>query len=102
MVARRRRLLDYLRTRSPQRYKALVASLGIRDAARERDSKDQKITVKALEAHALDTFGSKEKAQHWMNRPNAMFQGKSPRDFVQVDPGLVEAELVRIDHGVYT
>ncbi len=30
MVARRRRLLDYLRSRSPERYKALIKSLGIR------------------------------------------------------------------------
>ena len=30
MVARRRRLLDYLRSRSPERYKALIQSLGIR------------------------------------------------------------------------
>jgi small subunit ribosomal protein S15 len=30
MVARRRRLLDYLRTTSPERYKTLITSLGIR------------------------------------------------------------------------
>ncbi|HVT91555.1 MAG TPA: 30S ribosomal protein S15 [Bryobacteraceae bacterium] len=30
MVARRRRLLDYLKSRSPERYKALIVSLGIR------------------------------------------------------------------------
>jgi small subunit ribosomal protein S15 len=30
MVARRRRLLDYLRSRSPERYRALIQSLGIR------------------------------------------------------------------------
>ena len=30
MVARRRRLLDYLRDRSPERYKTLITSLGIR------------------------------------------------------------------------
>ena len=30
MVARRRRLLDYLRSRSPERYKVLITSLGIR------------------------------------------------------------------------
>jgi small subunit ribosomal protein S15 len=30
MVARRRRLLDYLRSRSPERYKSLITSLGIR------------------------------------------------------------------------
>jgi small subunit ribosomal protein S15 len=30
MIARRRRLLDYLRSRSPERYKTLIVSLGIR------------------------------------------------------------------------
>jgi small subunit ribosomal protein S15 len=30
MVARRRRLLDYLRSRSPERYMTLIQSLGIR------------------------------------------------------------------------
>lgn len=30
MVARRRRLLDYLRKGSPERYKTLITSLGIR------------------------------------------------------------------------
>ncbi len=30
MVARRRRLLDYLRSKSPERYKTLITSLGIR------------------------------------------------------------------------
>ncbi len=30
MVARRRRLLDYLKSRSPERYKTLIQSLGIR------------------------------------------------------------------------
>ena len=30
MVARRRRMLDYLKSRSPERYKSLIQSLGIR------------------------------------------------------------------------
>ncbi|MBN9661383.1 MAG: 30S ribosomal protein S15 [Acidobacteria bacterium] len=30
MVARRRRLLDYLKSRNPERYKSLILSLGIR------------------------------------------------------------------------
>ena len=30
MVARRRRLLDYLKSRTPERYKSLIVSLGIR------------------------------------------------------------------------
>ncbi len=30
MIARRRRLLNYLKSRSPERYKTLISSLGIR------------------------------------------------------------------------
>lgn len=30
MVARRRKLLDYLKSRSPERYKSLIVSLGLR------------------------------------------------------------------------
>lgn len=30
MVARRRKLLDYLKSRSPERYKTLIVSLGLR------------------------------------------------------------------------
>ncbi|MBI5280670.1 MAG: 30S ribosomal protein S15 [Candidatus Solibacter usitatus] len=30
MVARRRRLLDYLKSRGPERYKSLILSLGLR------------------------------------------------------------------------
>jgi len=30
MVARRRRLLDYLKSKSPERYKTLITGLGIR------------------------------------------------------------------------
>lgn len=52
-------------------------------------------------AHALDTFGSKEKAEHWMNRPNPLFDNKTPAQLMSTDPAAVEAELVRIDHGVY-
>jgi uncharacterized protein (DUF2384 family) len=54
-----------------------------------------------VEAHALETFGSFAKANHWLNRPNPLFEGKSPLQVLQVDPELVEAELVRIDHNVY-
>jgi putative toxin-antitoxin system antitoxin component (TIGR02293 family) len=57
--------------------------------------------LKAIEVHALDTFGSREKANHWMNRPNALFEGKTPLQLIETDPQSVEAELGRIDHGVY-
>jgi hypothetical protein len=36
-----------------------------------------------------------------MNRPNPLFHGKTPSQVMRTDPVGVEAELVRIDHGVY-
>jgi uncharacterized protein (DUF2384 family) len=55
----------------------------------------------SIAAHALATFGSPEKAQQWTNRPNSLFQGKTPSQVIEFDLVSVEAELVRIDHGVY-
>jgi RNA polymerase sigma-70 factor, ECF subfamily len=52
-------------------------------------------------AHAAETFGSAEKADHWLNRPNHVFQGRTPRATLATDPQSVEIELSRIDHGVY-
>jgi uncharacterized protein (DUF2384 family) len=59
------------------------------------------LSPESVSEHARATFGSVEKAQHWMNRPNPLFQGKTPLEVMQTDPVGVEAELVRIDHGVY-
>jgi Protein of unknown function (DUF2384) len=36
-----------------------------------------------------------------MNRPNPLFNGKTPAQVIELDLVGVEAELVRIDHGVY-
>lgn len=60
-----------------------------------------RISPKSVTAHALETFGSQEKAKHWMNRPNPLFDGKTPAQVMETDLAGVEAELVRIDHGVY-
>jgi uncharacterized protein (DUF2384 family) len=62
---------------------------------------ERQISMKSIAEHALETFGSKEKSQHWMNRPNPLFHGQTPSQVMRTDPVLVEAELVRIDHGVY-
>jgi uncharacterized protein (DUF2384 family) len=59
------------------------------------------ISRDSVSTHALATFGSPEKAQHWMSRPNPLFQGKTPAQVIEFDVVGVEAELVRIDHGVY-
>ncbi len=59
------------------------------------------VTAESVEKHALDTFGTIVKAEHWLNRPNPLFGGKSPRQVLQAHPSRVEAALVRIDYGVY-
>ena len=61
----------------------------------------QPITAQFVTKHALDTFGTVEKAEHWLNRPNPLLHGKTPFQIMQADPSGVEAALVRIDHGVY-
>ncbi|MBL8294231.1 MAG: DUF2384 domain-containing protein [Bryobacterales bacterium] len=65
-------------------------------------SRGPEVTAQSVEAHALETFGSAAKAEHWLNRPNPLFQGQTPRQVIQANPSTVEAALVRIDHGVYT
>ncbi len=67
-----------------------------------RLGRGSEITAQSVETHALETFGSAAKADHWLNRPNPLFHGQTPRRVIQADPSTVEAALVRIDHGVYT
>jgi Protein of unknown function (DUF2384) len=55
----------------------------------------------AVLAHAFETFGSPEKANHWLHRPNHIFQGRTPLEVIENDPQAVEIELTRIDYGVY-
>lgn len=74
-----------------------------RDVSRRTKSKviPALMTVESAEKHVLDTFGTPEKAEHWLSRPNPLFGGKTPRQVLQADPSWVEAALVRIDNGVY-
>jgi Protein of unknown function (DUF2384) len=44
---------------------------------------------------------ARRKKPSWTNRPNSLFQGKKPAQMIESDLVGVEAELVRIDHGVY-
>jgi putative toxin-antitoxin system antitoxin component (TIGR02293 family) len=60
--------------------------------------------AKPILKHALETFGSEEKALHWLQRPNHLLGGSTPIDILQIEPAryeLVEDELTRIDHGVF-
>jgi len=82
----------------PKHLKALHAKPSGRSDLPQRRSG---LTRKQVEAHALETFGSQAKASHWLNRPNPLFHGKTPQAVIEIDPQCVEAELARIDHGVY-
>ena len=66
-----------------------------------RPSTTKVITEAKLRSHALETFGSTAKAEHWLNRSSQVFQGKTPLQALKTDSAAVEAELTRIDHGVY-
>lgn len=62
------------------------------------------VNAQPIIAHALDTFGSEERAWHWLQRPNLLFAGSAPIHILQNDPAkyeLVEDELSRIDYGVF-
>ena len=50
--------------------------------------------------HTPSHFGTPEKALHWMNRRNPLFQGRTPAQLIESELAKVEAALVRIDHGV--
>jgi len=73
--------------------------LGANDPENQQFSGE--ISEVRMAARALETFGSREKAEHWMNRPNPQFDGKTPAEMIESDLVQVEGELVRIDHGVY-
>lgn len=81
-----------------KRQEALKAATAAEPSVLDRG---EKLSRDSVAAHALATFGSPEKAQHWMNRPNPLFHGKAPAQVIEFDLVGVEAELVRIDHGVY-
>lgn len=70
-------------------------------AVRLRGAEERSISKQSVTAHALATFGSPQKAKHWMNRPNPLFKGKTPLQVIGIDLAAIDAELGRIDHGVY-
>ena len=69
--------------------------------AQKYQSRRPSITAETVLIHALDTFGSQEKTDHWLARSNPLFSGKTPRELLESEPASVEAALVRIDYGVY-
>jgi uncharacterized protein (DUF2384 family) len=52
-------------------------------------------------AHAVEIFGSRIRANAWLNRPSRIFNNQSPLQVLTEDPASVEEELVRIDEGIF-
>jgi putative toxin-antitoxin system antitoxin component (TIGR02293 family) len=55
-------------------------------------------------AHAVDTFGTEERAFRWMRIPLSELGNHTPEEILMDDPENpeVEAILTRIDYGVYS
>ncbi|HEY7389551.1 MAG TPA: MbcA/ParS/Xre antitoxin family protein [Bryobacteraceae bacterium] len=57
---------------------------------------------RAILAHAIETFGSDAKANHWLNQPLDIFQGRTPLRVLETEPDEVEMILTRIEHNILT
>jgi uncharacterized protein (DUF2384 family) len=56
-----------------------------------------------LWAHAVETFGSPQKAARWIRLPLAGLDGQSPLDAASISGAeRIEAILGRIDYGIYS
>lgn len=68
----------------------------------EQDESDRLLRVVAIVAAAEEAFGSKDKAQIWLNRENRALDGETPLAMADTDRGAraVEALLGRIEHGI--
>lgn len=74
---------------------------GSRKPARKRIASFAEPNAESVSKHALETFGTNEKLESWMNRRNPIFGNATPREMIALDPRAVEVELTRIDHGIY-
>ena len=55
-----------------------------------------------VQQKAKDTFGSEDKAMHWLTRPTKPLHNNAPVSLLDTEEGarLVEDLLTRIDHGI--
>ena len=53
---------------------------------------------------ATDTFGSREKAEEWLRRPNRALSGRRPEDVLETDDGALKVAQVlgRLAHGLFS
>jgi putative toxin-antitoxin system antitoxin component (TIGR02293 family) len=70
----------------------------------ERESERAQETKGAIIARVEEVFGSREKAEIWLNEPNRALNLQRPLDLLDTDEGAkqVEEVLIRIEHGVFS
>jgi|SRR5450756_1744516 len=83
-----------------------LASAPNRSTDSRRKAKTPAVDARVTEyaqvlTHAVDIFGSRIRANAWLNRPNRIFNNQSPIQVLTQDPEAVEEELVRIDEGIF-
>ncbi|PYT24073.1 MAG: antitoxin [Acidobacteria bacterium] len=68
------------------------------------DESDRLLRLAHAAARALEVFEDKQKAQHWMRKPNRALGGCAPLELLDTEIGArqVEQVLCRIEHGVYS
>jgi putative toxin-antitoxin system antitoxin component (TIGR02293 family) len=83
--------------------------LDIYDEVTEADARLQQrhrdLVVRSLDIRTLANrvFGEKEKADAWLQRPNAALSGQRPLNLLKDELGtaVVREMLERIDHGIF-
>lgn len=92
-------------------YFAAFTHVGTRTIQRKKDN--EKISPEASERAVLigklfykgeEVFGNKEKFQSWMNGSIPSFDGKKSKEMLDTITGIsmIEDELIRIEHGIYS
>lgn len=69
-----------------------------------REQSGRTWTFAGILARATSVFGSKEEAEHWLERPALGLNQRRPIDLLATSAGaeIVEVFLRRLEHGVYT
>lgn len=70
----------------------------------KRHESDRVFRLARVLTHAVDVFGSTEKAARWFKRPHPVLDDMKPLEVFDTDLGtqLVDDLLTRIDYGVYS
>lgn len=75
----------------------------IKDRAKlTREESDRLARLGRVVQHAIEVFGSPEKAGRWLQRPTRTY-GDAPFDLLDTDPGAqwVDERLTQIAHGMF-